>query len=186
MTLSVGEQWKEINVAARHWEILAFETAKGYYAAVAFRVGAGGAAIAWTSVPQLLQKGAVAIFLAAAFVLSGLALKALRSQKNYLRGFYERRRQLETVNPDLKLRSDIPGSGGTVDAFMNGFRVAIAVSLLLLVLLPFLSQRSVLRGARLSGADLALVVGLTQADLEGACGDATTRLPQGLSVLPCK
>lgn len=61
MTLPAGEQWKENNAAARHWETLAFETAKGYYVAVAFLVGAAGAAIAWTSVPQALQRGAVAI-----------------------------------------------------------------------------------------------------------------------------
>lgn len=185
-TLPAIEQWKENSAAARHWETLAFETAKGYYAAVAFLVGAAGAAIAWTNVPQALQKGAVAIFLMAALVLSLFALQALRSQRKHLLGFYTRRRELENDNPGLKLRSDEPGSGETMDAFMNGLKVAIAISVLLLVLLPFLSQRAVLRGARLSGADLSTVVGLTQADLEGACGDATTRLPHGLSVLPCQ
>ena len=39
--------------------------------------------------------------------------------------------------------------------------------------------------ANLSGADLTEAEGLTQRQLDGACGDAATRLPEGLSVPPC-
>ncbi|MFO1120184.1 MAG: pentapeptide repeat-containing protein [Rhodospirillales bacterium] len=42
-----------------------------------------------------------------------------------------------------------------------------------------------LTGARFEGADLAYAVGLTQAQLDGACGDAATRLPQGLVIRSC-
>ena len=54
---------------------------------------------------------------------------------------------------------------------------------------------AVMRGARLggaslfradlSGADLTGAVGVTQQQLDGACGDAETRLPDGLNVPPC-
>jgi uncharacterized protein YjbI with pentapeptide repeats len=40
-------------------------------------------------------------------------------------------------------------------------------------------------GANLSGAELAGASGLTQAQLDSACGDATTTLPAGLSVPAC-
>jgi uncharacterized protein YjbI with pentapeptide repeats len=42
-----------------------------------------------------------------------------------------------------------------------------------------------LRGANLSGADMANVRGLTQEQLNTACGDATTTLPSGLTVPAC-
>lgn len=42
-----------------------------------------------------------------------------------------------------------------------------------------------LRGARFEGADLEHVRGLTQEQLADACGDAATRLPEGLSLLTC-
>jgi uncharacterized protein YjbI with pentapeptide repeats len=42
-----------------------------------------------------------------------------------------------------------------------------------------------LRGANLSGADMANVRGLTQEQLNTACGDATTTLPSGLTVPTC-
>ncbi|MEZ6023475.1 MAG: pentapeptide repeat-containing protein [Hyphomonadaceae bacterium] len=40
-------------------------------------------------------------------------------------------------------------------------------------------------GANLSGAELAEAVGLTQEQLNTACGDATTTLPAGLTVPTC-
>lgn len=40
-------------------------------------------------------------------------------------------------------------------------------------------------GANLSGAELAAASGLTQAQLNTACGDATTTLPAGLTVPAC-
>lgn len=44
---------------------------------------------------------------------------------------------------------------------------------------------AVLTGANFSGAELAGAVGLTQAQLNTACGDATTTLPQGMTVPAC-
>ncbi|MHA6288402.1 pentapeptide repeat-containing protein [Maricaulis sp. CAU 1757] len=43
-----------------------------------------------------------------------------------------------------------------------------------------------LSGAILSGAELNEAHGLTQAQLSGACGDASTRLPAGLTVPACR
>jgi uncharacterized protein YjbI with pentapeptide repeats len=42
-----------------------------------------------------------------------------------------------------------------------------------------------LDSANLSGAELDSARGLTQSQLSAACGDAATRLPEGLSVSPC-
>lgn len=42
-----------------------------------------------------------------------------------------------------------------------------------------------LRGVNLSGADMRGAVGLTQDQLDDACGDAATRLPEGLTVPEC-
>ncbi|MGD9965061.1 MAG: pentapeptide repeat-containing protein [Hyphomonadaceae bacterium] len=44
---------------------------------------------------------------------------------------------------------------------------------------------AVLAGANLSGAELADAVGLTQPQLNTACGDATTTLPQGMTIPAC-
>lgn len=44
---------------------------------------------------------------------------------------------------------------------------------------------AVLTGANFSGASLARATGLTQRQLSGACGDASTVLPRGLSVPAC-
>ena len=51
--------------------------------------------------------------------------------------------------------------------------------------------RAVLTGARLAGADLSGAVlegaeGLTQRQLDQACGDEETKLPPGLIVAPCE
>ncbi|MEM9573129.1 MAG: pentapeptide repeat-containing protein [Pseudomonadota bacterium] len=42
-----------------------------------------------------------------------------------------------------------------------------------------------LTGANLSGADLSLAKGLTQAQLNQACGDSSTRLPKGKTIPSC-
>ncbi len=42
-----------------------------------------------------------------------------------------------------------------------------------------------LEGANLSGAEMAEARGLTQTQLDAACGDATTELPAGLTVRAC-
>ena len=47
-------------------------------------------------------------------------------------------------------------------------------------------QGAILRKATLQGADLPNVLGLTQEQLDEACGDAETRLPSGLKVDPCR
>jgi len=44
---------------------------------------------------------------------------------------------------------------------------------------------AVLDGANLSGAELADAVGVTQAQLNTACGDATTTLPAGMTIPTC-
>lgn len=44
---------------------------------------------------------------------------------------------------------------------------------------------AVLTGANLSGAEAEDAVGLTQAQLNDACGDATTQLPSGLTIPRC-
>jgi len=44
---------------------------------------------------------------------------------------------------------------------------------------------AVLDGANLSGAELAGTIGLTQTQLNTACGDATTTLPVGLTIRAC-
>ncbi|MCW5723615.1 MAG: pentapeptide repeat-containing protein [Maricaulaceae bacterium] len=43
-----------------------------------------------------------------------------------------------------------------------------------------------LSGANLGGAEMERVRGLTQGQLNAACGDAWTRLPAGLRVSPCR
>lgn len=42
-----------------------------------------------------------------------------------------------------------------------------------------------LDGANFSGADLSIAKGLTQAQLNRACGDASTRLPKGKTIPAC-
>jgi hypothetical protein len=43
-----------------------------------------------------------------------------------------------------------------------------------------------LSGAHLTGANLSGAVGLTQTQLNDACGDADIKLPEGLTIEPCK
>jgi uncharacterized protein YjbI with pentapeptide repeats len=43
-----------------------------------------------------------------------------------------------------------------------------------------------LTGVNFAGASLQRVTGLTQGRLNGACGDAATQLPRGLSIPPCR
>ena len=52
-------------------------------------------------------------------------------------------------------------------------------------------QRADLTGAQLIGADLSgasfrLAKGLTQAQLDSACGSVTTALPEGLTIANCE
>jgi uncharacterized protein YjbI with pentapeptide repeats len=41
-------------------------------------------------------------------------------------------------------------------------------------------------GTNFSGAEMSRVTGLTQAQLNTACGDSSTRLPRGMSIPPCR
>lgn len=43
-----------------------------------------------------------------------------------------------------------------------------------------------LASANISGAEMATAIGLTQAQLNQACGDGSTQLPAGLRVPPCR
>lgn len=47
-------------------------------------------------------------------------------------------------------------------------------------------QGAILVGANISGAEFDHALGLTQAQLNRACGDGSTRLPRGLSVPRCR
>ena len=115
------EQWKEINEHARHWEKLVFESAKHYFTVVAAALAGAGVALGWTKVPGPTQQAAIVCFLAASLVLSGLALISLVSQKRYLRGFYNRRKEIENQNRNLRLRNRVKGSGWTFAALIGGF-----------------------------------------------------------------
>ncbi len=44
---------------------------------------------------------------------------------------------------------------------------------------------AVLTGANFSGAEMATAIGLSQAQLNTACGDATTTLPAGMTIPAC-
>ena len=46
-------------------------------------------------------------------------------------------------------------------------------------------SRATLTNANLSGADLSNAKNLTQMQVEEACGDANTNLPEGLTLKPC-
>lgn len=47
-------------------------------------------------------------------------------------------------------------------------------------------RRATLAGANFSGAEMAHATGLTQAQLNGACGDEATLLPAGLRIPACR
>jgi hypothetical protein len=182
----VIEQWKEINANARHWETLVFQSATGYFTVVAAALAGAGVVIGWTTVPDATQRQAVTCLLLASVVVAVIAMVALRSQTQFLQRMYDRRRALEDANPGLGLRdNDVQSSGKTVPAFRAGFCMAIVLGLLLILVVAFAKRAPLLQGARLSGADL-LGTRVTQADLEGACGDATTKLPHGLWLRPCQ
>ena len=66
----------------------------------------------------------------------------------------------------------------------------IAATVAMLAAGPALAQNrvqiaSVRRGANFGGAEMGRARGLTQAQLNGACGDETTELPRGLRLRGC-
>ena len=69
---------------------------------------------------------------------------------------------------------DLEGANMT-NAKLNGVKFGSAVF-----------NRTILEGSDLSGADLRTVTGLTQAQLDTACGDYKTRLPRTMSIPYCK
>jgi len=141
----------------------------------------------------------VTVFLFAAILIAICAFIALLSQKNYLNGFYQRRDQFQ----DLCLREKTDGSGWIIRSLGNGWSirslrsgwsirslmivfVLVVLGSIFLLTAVLAKLRPTLTGARLQGADLSLVEGLVQSDFEGACGDANTKLPPGISLAPCK
>jgi hypothetical protein len=187
ISVQVIEQWKEINANARHWETRGFESAKSYFNVVAFALAGAGAAISWTGVPDVTQRLAVGCFLVASIFLAVLALVAICSQKSFLNRLYVRRRALEAEHKGFELRDTPDGkkSGWTLAALNGGFAISILLCVALLAVLPFMRRAPLLQGARLQGADLR-GTHLMQSDLEGACGDANTKLPEGLWLPECK
>lgn len=181
------EVWREINEYARHWETLVFDNAKNYFTVVAIAFAGAGAALSWSMVQGQIQKIAVIFFLAAALLVSVLAIITLRSQRNYLGGFYERRRELEKENNDLRLREDTKNgsTGSSIASLISGFGLAIILSAVLIVVTINTPPRALLAGSKLQGADLSAVQGLRQSDLDGACGDSLTKLPTDLAVKQC-
>jgi len=176
--------WKESVQYAKHWESLVFESAKNYFTVIAFALAGAGVAVAWSSVDRDIQQYVIIIFLVLAFVLSVAALLTIKSQQDYLLGFYKRRREIEEAYPSLVLRHDVKGGGSTIFLLRAGFFSASLVALAL-ALLVFLEDPPLLAGAKLQGADLRVVKGITQHDLKGACGDLNTKLPAGFKIDIC-
>ena len=178
------DQWKEINAHNRHWETLAFENAKTFIHLVTIALGAAGAVVVWPSVSPSAQLVAITLFLVAAIAFSACAIRVILSIRSYLRGFYDRRHDVEK-NTALRLRNKTDDSGKTLSTLIWAFGIAIAISCVLLLVAVLEPRRSILDGAKLSGADLSGVEGLSKRDLRGACGDAATKLPVGLTLTAC-
>jgi hypothetical protein len=179
------DQWKEINENARHWETLVFENATTFINLVALALGAAGAVVVWPSISHFAQTTAIVLFLIAAAAFSACAITVIVSTKNYLKGFYDRRHELEASTQDLRLRNTVTGPGSTLAALVLAFVVALVISLFLLAAAVAEPPRAILEGAKLSGADLSSVRGLSQRDLQGACGDSSTKLATSLTLRHC-
>jgi uncharacterized protein YjbI with pentapeptide repeats len=66
-----------------------------------------------------------------------------------------------------------------------GYANLSGTRLMLASLTDALLWGAILIGADLRGADLSSAIGLTQAQLDQACGDTRTKLPQGLTIKQC-
>jgi hypothetical protein len=122
-----------------------------------------------------------------AAIVSACAVAVIWSTKNYLSGFYNRRANLKGDENEFAMRSEdrtkrdadnriLPSAGRTVWALSSCFIFA-AVLCPLLIWASWRTEpkRPLLAGAQLEGANLSSVRGLTQSDLDDACGDARTR-----------
>lgn len=87
-------------------------------------------------------------------------------------------------NADLS-GADLSGMGACYDQSFAGASLRGA-KLVEAYLCGGLWYEADLAGADLSGADLTLASGLTQAQLDRACGDDATKLNEGLSVRSCR
>ncbi len=191
--------WKETNVTIRHWEAQIFENSKNLFTAITFAIGAAGAVVAWATVPLKTQRIVVSLFLSAAIAISLAAVALILSTQHYLKRFYQRRRFFEKQfgQDETDVAHSKPvglyssslrrKSGWTIPALTSCFVLTMLLcGVFLKVVWSYQPERSMLSGARLQGADLSAVSGLTQRDLVDACGDANTKLPVGLVVPYCE
>jgi hypothetical protein len=207
------ELLKECNATIRQWETLLFGTVKDFLSFIAYAIGAAGTVVIWSGVVWSVRQGLIRVFLLAAFILSLFAYLAVTSQHAYLATWYARRtKMLDLTQPNTSKRNDVrffvrvitvlcqcichpirsfgalwgwlwPETGWTVRVFQVMFLlIAVGAAIVWWSVVPG-AARGTLAGARLQGADLSMVVGLTQADLEGACGDHATKLPEGMRLL---
>jgi|KBSMisStaDraftv2_1062788.scaffolds.fasta_scaffold97357_1 hypothetical protein len=184
---------KEVNESIRHWEALLFSNAEKFFTVVAICVGAAGAVVAWSDVAFETKRFVITLFLGMAAIVSVCAVAVIWSTKNYLSGFYNRRANLKGDGQKFAMRSEdsrereadnriLPSAGKTVWALTSCFIVAaVLCPLLIWVSWGTEPKRPLLAGARLEGANLSAVRGLTQSDLDDACGDAGTKVPAHLS-----
>jgi hypothetical protein len=188
------ELWKETNAHIRHWETIVFETSKNFFTAVTVAIGAAGAVVAWSTIGISTQRIVVSLFLGAAIFLSIAAIALVLSNENYLNRFYRRRKKLEAQIQQEAFDNAGSGTGGR--RFLTGwsmttlkFSFVLAIALcgvFLRVVWSYEPEKAMLSGARLQGADLSTVSGLSQRDLANACGDARTKLPVGLVLPSCE
>ena len=185
------EVLKEVNEYIRHWETLLFSTAEKFFTVVAICVGAAGAVVAWADVSFDTKRIIISLLLGTATIFSISAIVVLVSNKAYLSGFYYRRNELTGAQREFAMRSAksmeedsrlFRRSGNTVGVLSLCFIFA-AVLCPLLIWASWRTEpkRPLLAGARLEGANLSAVRGLTQSDLDDACGDAGTKVPVPLS-----
>jgi hypothetical protein len=182
------ETFKEINASIRHWETLLLGTAKDFISYLGLAFSAAGAAVAWSNTTWNTRRIAVCLFMLVCIGLAGCAYNILTSQQGYLDRFYKRRR--EDIFKEMKLSEDkVQGdpSGTTVQRLRRLFlgAVIVAVGVLIGAIAIGNPMPGTLDGARLQGADLSRVTGLSQKDFDGACGDANTKVPAGIYLTTC-
>jgi len=196
--VSKFEVLKEVNESIRHWEVLLFSNAEKFFTVVAICIGAAGAVVAWSDVAFETKRFVITLFLGMAAIVSACAVAVIWSTRNYLSGFYNRRANLKGDENEFAMRSEdstkraadnriLPSAGRTVWALSSCFIFA-AVLCPLLIWASWRTEprRPLLAGAQLEGANLSSVRGLTQSDLDDACGDARTQVPTNLHLRYCQ